>query len=613
MNFIFKPFETLIDPLDLPVSPMPDKSPLVLVWHFAKMFKGILALVFVLSVISALISLSTIWALSYVVDGISELGIERFLDENKNLLLFLFLLFVLIDPLVVFLQSSFMSQTVQTLLPAAIRWQGHKAVESQDMAFFEDIFAGQVASRISQVTGSVQAQLMTAMQTIPRVSIQFVGSFMLMLVLAWELAVPVFVWIIANALLAYWIVPRFLKRAAKVAKAKSKATGAMTEVYNNIAMVKLFAAENSESDSIRSVIYETIDTQHSENRSFILSNNTVHFFNALLIVAIFSIGVWGMLGEFISLGELVAGVTVSKSLSGSSYAFISLGQSISRTLGTITDAMPVMTQHPTITDKDDARELAVTKGEIRFENVRFSYNAGSEPVIHNLDLTIRPGERIGIIGLSGAGKSTLMSLLLRLRDINDGRITIDDQDIRDVKQASLRAQIGVVTQDVSLLNRSIRDNIRYGLPDATDEQIIKAAKQAEAWSFIETLKDNKGRIGLDAFVGDKGVKLSGGQRQRVTIARVLLKNAPILILDEATSALDSEAEAAIQQNLDQMMKSKTTIAIAHRLSTISALDRLIVMQDGKIIEEGSHAELVSSGGLYASLWKRQSGGFLAEQ
>lgn len=613
MNFIFKPFETLIDPLDLPVSPMPDKSPLVLVWHFAKMFRGILALVFVLSVISALISLSTIWALSYVVDGISELGIERFLDENKNLLLFLFLLFVLIDPLVVFLQSSFMSQTVQTLLPAAIRWQGHKAVESQDMAFFEDIFAGQVASRISQVTGSVQAQLMTAMQTIPRVSIQFVGSFMLMLVLAWELAVPVFVWIIANALLAYWIVPRFLKRAAKVAKAKSKATGAMTEVYNNIAMVKLFAAENSESDSIRSVIYETIDTQHSENRSFILSNNTVHFFNALLIVAIFSIGVWGMLGEFISLGELVAGVTVSKSLSGSSYAFISLGQSISRTLGTITDAMPVMTQHPTITDKDDARELAVTKGEIRFENVRFSYNAGSEPVIHNLDLTIRPGERIGIIGLSGAGKSTLMSLLLRLRDINDGRITIDDQDIRDVKQASLRAQIGVVTQDVSLLNRSIRDNIRYGLPDATDEQIIKAAKQAEAWSFIETLKDNKGRIGLDAFVGDKGVKLSGGQRQRVTIARVLLKNAPILILDEATSALDSEAEAAIQQNLDQMMKSKTTIAIAHRLSTISALDRLIVMQDGKIIEEGSHAELVSSGGLYASLWKRQSGGFLAEQ
>lgn len=613
MNFIFKPFETLIDPLDLPVSPMPDKSPLVLVWHFAKMFRGILALVFVLSVISALISLSTIWALSYVVDGISELGIERFLDENKNLLLFLFLLFVLIDPLVVFLQSSFMSQTVQTLLPAAIRWQGHKAVESQDMAFFEDIFAGQVASRISQVTGSVQAQLMTAMQTIPRVSIQFVGSFMLMLVLAWQLAVPVFVWIIANALLAYWIVPRFLKRAAKVAQAKSKATGAMTEVYNNIAMVKLFAAENSESDSIRSVIYETIDTQHSENRSFILSNNAVHFFNALLIVAIFSIGVWGMLGEFISLGELVAGVTVSKSLSGSSYAFISLGQSISRTLGTITDAMPVMTQHPTIIDKDDARELAVTKGEIRFENVRFSYNAGSEPVIHNLDLAINPGERIGIIGLSGAGKSTLMSLLLRLRDINDGRITIDDQDIRDVKQASLRAQIGVVTQDVSLLNRSIRDNIRYGLPDATDEQIIKAAKQAEAWSFIETLKDNKGRIGLDAFVGDKGVKLSGGQRQRVTIARVLLKNAPILILDEATSALDSEAEAAIQQNLDQMMKSKTTIAIAHRLSTISALDRLIVMQDGKIIEEGSHAELVGSGGLYASLWKRQSGGFLAEQ
>lgn len=613
INKLFSPFENLIKPLDLPIEPMPNRSPLVLVWHFAKMFKGILVLVFLLSVVSALISLSTIWALSYIVDGITEFGVEVFLARNQRLLIFFLLLFAVIDPLIVFMRSSFMSQTVQTLLPAAIRWQGHKSVEKQDMAFFEDIFAGQVASRISQVTGSVQTQLMTAMQTIPRVSIQFFGSFTLLLVLAWQLAVPVFFWIIANALLAYYIVPRFLERAAKVAKAKSHATGAMTEVYNNISMVKLFAAENSESDAIRSVINETIDTQHSENRSFILSNNAVHLLNAILIIAIFSVGIWGLLGKFVSLGELVAGITVARSLSGSSYAFISLGQSISRTLGTITDAMPVMTQQPTIIDKPDAKELPITQGKIKFENITFSYTLENDPIIRNLDLTIKPGERLGVIGLSGAGKSTLMGLLLRLREIDQGSISIDGNDIREVKQTSLRNQIGVVTQDVSLLNRSIRDNIRYGLPQASDEEIIRAAKQAEAWEFIETLKDNKGRIGLDAFVGDKGVKLSGGQRQRVTIARVLLKNAPILILDEATSALDSEAEAAIQENLNQMMEGKTTIAIAHRLSTISALDRLVVMQDGKIIEQGSHKKLVKSGGLYARLWERQSGGFLGEE
>ena len=613
LNRLFFPFENLIKPLDLPISPMPDTGPLQLVWHFAKMFKGILALVFILSTLSALISLATIWALSFIVDGITELGVQNFLDDNKALLTFFLLLFAVIDPLIVFIRSAFMSQTVQTLLPAAIRWQGHKAVESQDMAFFEDIFAGQVASRISQVTGSVQTQLMTAMQTIPRVTIQFVGSFTLLLVLAWQMAIPVFLWIMANGLLAYFIVPKFLERAAKVASAKSKATGAMTEIYNNIAMVKLFAAENSEADSIHSVIGETIDTQHKENRSYILSNNTVHILNAFLIISIFTIGIWGMLHEVISLGELVAGVTVARTLSGSSYAFISLGQSVSRTLGTITDAMPVMTSYPTINDKPDATELKIAKGRIDFKKVTFAYDEKSDPVIRTLDLKVKAGEKLGLIGLSGAGKSTLVALLLRLRDVNDGSIEIDGQDVRDVKQASLRKQIGVVTQDISLLNRSIRDNIRYGRPDATDEEIIQAAKQAEAWEFIENLKDNKGRMALNAFVGDKGVKLSGGQRQRVTIARVLLKDAPVLVLDEATSSLDSEAEAAIQQNLDTMMKDKTTIAIAHRLSTISAMDRLVVMQDGKIIEHGTHDKLVKSGGLYARLWDRQSGGFLGDK
>ena len=612
-NRIFRPFENLIKPLELPVRPLPNDGPLHLVWHFAKMFRRVLMVVFLLSTLSAFISLATIWALSFIVDGVTELGAEGFLNAHFSLLIIFLILFAVIDPLIMFVRSSFMSQTVQTLMPAAIRWQGHKSVEKQDIAFFEDIFAGQVASRISQVTGSVQAQMMTAMQTIPRVAIQFFGSFTLLIILAWQLAIPVFFWIIANALLAYIVVPKYLERASKVAAAKSKATGAMTEIYNNISMVKLFAAENSESDSIQNVIRETIDTQHTENRSYIISDSTVHLLNAFLIVSIFTIGIWGMIDGFVSLGELVAAVTVSRSLSVSSFAFIALGQSVSRTLGTITDAMPVMTNQSKINDKPNAPEIKIKTGGIHFKKITFTYDEKSDPVICNLSLKVKSGEKLGVVGLSGAGKSTLISLLLRLRDVNEGSVEVDTQDVRDIKQASLRKQIGVVTQDISLLNRSIRDNIRYGLPDATDEEIIIAAKQAEAWEFIVSLKDNKGRTGLDAFVGDKGVKLSGGQRQRVTIARVLLKDAPILVLDEATSALDSEAEAAIQQNLDTMMQGKTTIAIAHRLSTISAMDRLVVMQDGKIIEEGTHNKLVKSGGLYARLWDRQSGGFLAEK
>jgi len=609
---LFGPFENLIKPLDLPVHALPRKGPLRLVGHFAKMFRTILAIVLTLSTLSAVIGIASVWALSFIVDGVSNLGAQEFLDKHFLLLMLFGALFLFIEPLMKFIRSSFMLQTVQTLMPAAIRWQGHKAVEKQDIAFFEDVFAGQVASRISQITGSIQSQMLIAMEAIPRITIQFFGSFGLLVFLAWPLAMPVLVWIIANFILAYNVVPKYLQRAKKVAAAKSHATGAMTEIYNNIAMVKLFAAENSEADAIKGVINETIDTQHSENRSYIVSDTTVHLLNACLLVSIFTVGIWGMIGEFVTLGEFVAAATISTSLSASSFAFIGLGQSITRTLGTITDAMVVMTDISTINDKPNAPDLKLTKGRIDFNKITFAYDKNSEPVISDLSLSVKPGEKLGVVGLSGAGKSTLIGLLLRLRDVNNGSITLDGQDVRDVAQSSLRSQIGVVTQDISLLNRSIRDNIRYGLPNATDGEIKKAAQQAEAWEFIKTLKDNKGRNGLDAFVGDKGVKLSGGQRQRVSIARVLLKDAPVLVLDEATSALDSEAEAAIQQNLDRMMQDKTTIAIAHRLSTISAMDRLVVMQDGKIIEEGTHDKLVKSGGLYARLWERQSGGFLAD-
>lgn len=609
---IFRPFENLVRPFELQVRPMPGSGVWSLVWHFAKLFRGVLLTVALLSVISAGIGLAVVWALAFVVDGVTAQGAATFITTEKWVLAVLIFLFAIVDPIVTFVRGAFMAQTVQVLLPAAMRWQAHKAVEGQDVAFFEDVFAGQVASRIGQVTGAVQRSMMIAMQMVPRVVVSFGGAAVLLAALSPMMALPVVVWIALNIILAWFAVPVYAARSRKVAAATSRATGAMTDVYSNIAMVKLFAAEDSEAGAIRNVIGETIDTQHRENRAYVSTDALVHLLNVSLVVSIFAVGLWGLVSDFVSLGDFVAGAAIARTLSASSGMFIGLGQSVSRAYGTIADAMPIMTTPPTLIEVENAPPLKFVKGQILFDQVTFGYG-DADTVVRDLTLAIAPGERVALVGLSGAGKSTLVSLLMRLRDVDAGGVTIDGQNVRDVTQTSLRGQIGVVTQDVGLLHRSIRDNIRYGRPSATDAEVEAAAEAAQAMSFIRDLCDDKGRSGLDAFVGDRGVKLSGGQRQRVTIARVLLKDAPILVLDEATSALDSEAEAAIQENLDRLMTGKTTLAIAHRLSTIAAMDRIVVMDAGHIVEQGTHDALLVKDGLYARLWARQSGGFLTRQ
>lgn len=623
---VFKPFETLVKPLDLPVVPIPDKGPIFVVLHFAKMFKGVLATVMLLSVISALFSLLLVWALAFVVDGVVASGAEQFVSDNLSLLILIAILVVVVDPALSFIKGAFSQQSAGTLLPAAMRWQSHKAVENQDVSFFEDTYAGQVASRIEQVTSSVQRQLFLAVQHIPAISVEFIGSVGLLLYLAWQLALPILIWILLNALLAMWAIPSFIKRSARVAEASSRATGVMTDVYGNISLVKSYSAEASESDSIRKVLLDTIDTRHAESRQYILFEFGMRLLNALLAISVFVIGVFGMLKGFVSVGDFVAAVTITRAVIGSAYAFLGLGFTISQALGTIRDAMPVLTTRPAVTDKSTAEPFVIGDGEIVFDNVSYSYNntdveadytrpsqeEDAVPlVIDNFDLRIKPKEKVGLVGVSGSGKSTLIALLLRLRDVDSGSIQVDGQDVRNVLQASLRREIGVISQDAFLLNRSVRDNVKYGAPDATDDAIVHALELAEALDFVQDMQDKEGRRGLDAMVGDKGVKLSGGQRQRLSIARVLLKDAKILLLDEATSALDSEAEAEIQRKLTRIMENKTTLVIAHRLSTIIQMDRLIVIDKGSIKEQGTHDELVKAQGLYAKLWARQSGGFLA--
>ena len=616
---IFAPFENFVRPLDLVVRPMPNRGPWALVLHFVSMFRVPLAIVTMLAIISALIGLAVVWAIAFIVDGVTTLGARGFLNAHGGTLVWLIAVLAILDPIVSLVRNAFLSQTAAVSLSYAIRWQAHKAIERQDMAFHEDLFAGQVGSRIGQVTGMVRQQMLSGVADVPQFAISVLGSVALLLALAPPLAAPVAIWVVLNVVIAWRALPLYERLSAKLAGATSGAFGTMTDVYANIETVKLFAAEDTEAGAIRRSFTEAIASEHAARRVGLTVEALIHLVNVALWVAIIAVGLWSILNGWASVGEFVAATALTRMLVGYSGAFIGFAQLFAEGIGTIRDAMPVLTTPPKIVDAPDAGPLAsLGEGEantpaavprIRFEHVSFAYREGA-PVIRNLSLSVTRGERVGLVGPSGAGKSTLVRLLLRLREVDGGAVRIDGRDVREVTQASLRRAIGVVTQDAALLHRSVRDNVRYGDPDATDEQVWSALRAAEADGFVRELEDGEGRIGLDAFTGDRGVKLSGGQRQRIAVARAILKDAPILVLDEATSALDSETEAAIQSALANVMRGKTVIAIAHRLSTIAAMDRLVVMEDGRIEESGTHAELIERDGTYARLWERQSGGFL---
>ena len=549
--------------------------------------------------------------LGRIVDWLSATTPARlWADQGHNLVL---LAGVLTGSLVlVAFQSLLKQQAMAGNFPMLLRWNFHRLMLAQSMHFYQDEFAGRISTKVMQTALAVRDAWMILAELLVFVVIYFV-TIMVMLggFDRWLLA-PFTGWLLLYGSALWYFVPRLGKVARAQADARSMMTGRITDAYTNIATVKLFSHSQREAGYARSAMQEFLVTVQAQMR-FVTSFEIVnHALSMALIASTAGSALWLWTQGQVGVGALAAATAMALRLNGISHWVMWEMASLFEHIGTVQDGINTLSRPHSVVDRADATPLQVSLGDVRFEHVGFAYG-GTKRVIDDLSLHIRPGEKVGLVGRSGAGKSTIVNLLLRLFDIESGRVLIDGQDISHATQESLRAQVGMVTQDTSLLHRSVRDNILYGRPDASDAQMIVAAKRAEAHEFILGLTDPKGRSGFDAHVGERGVKLSGGQRQRIAIARVMLKDAPILLLDEATSALDSEVEAAIQASLYRLMEGKTVVAIAHRLSTIAAMDRLIVLDQGRIVEQGDHRSLLAQGGLYARLWAHQSGGFLGEE
>ena len=603
-------FERLVDPYPLDEPKTPPMGFVAFIWHHTRDVSPWVVVMGLCSVAIGLGEALLFGFLGTIVDWLADRDRATFLAQEGWTLLGLGVFTLLLLPGIGFLQTALMHQTLAGNHPMLVRWLAHRHLLRQPMSFYADEFAGRIATKVMQSALAVRDVVMSTFDIFAYVIAFFVGMLVVAAQADWRLMMPMLAWALVYVALMIYFVPRLGRLSERQADARSVMTGRIVDAYTNIQTVKLFAHAEREKDYARDAMSDFLGTVHRQMRLVTWFNTWNYFFNMLLLFSIAGLGIWFWLDGEIGLGAFAISMALVMRLNGLSHWIMWEVTRLFEAVGTVADGKAMLSQAPKVTDADDAPSLDVTRGEIVFEGIRFHYGK-TRGVIDHLDLTVRPGEKIGLVGPSGAGKTTLMNLLLRLHDLEAGRILIDGQDIARVSQDSLRAAIGVVTQEPALLHRSIRDNIAYGRPEASDDEVFEAARRANALEFIAGLSDLKGRTGLDAHVGERGVKLSGGQRQRIAIARVFLKNAPILVLDEATSALDSEVEAVIQESLFELMEGKTVIAIAHRLSTIAALDRLVVLDRGRIVEEGSHAELTEAGGLYARLWTRQSGGFIA--
>jgi len=611
---LFRFFESRLPPYPAAEPHLPPKAFLAFVWDGTRGLRGYVAAMAGLSAAIAIYEALLFAVLGVVVDWISTSASPGTLWAERKAALIGITALLLVSVVLVALQTSIKHQVLAINFPLRLRWNFHRLMLGQSMAFYADEFAGRITTKIMQTALAVRDMIFTTTDVVIGMGIYLVTILVLLAGFDARLLLPFAAWMVAYGLACWYFVPRLGQVGKAQADARSVMTGRITDAYTNIATVKLFSHTRRESEFARAAMDAFKLTGYAQMRLVSL----FEIVNQLLVVAMI-LGACGTALWLWSAGEVGAGAVAAVTamtlrVSGHAHWVMWEMTTLFESVGTIQDGINTLTRPRAVVDAPDAKPLVVTQGEVRFEDMSFAYGSGPDarPVIDRLNLTIRPGEKIGLIGRSGAGKSTLVNLLLRFHDVQSGRILIDGQDIARVTQDSLRRHIGMVTQDTSLLHRSMRDNILYGRPDASEADLHQAAERAEAADFIATLTDLQGRTGYDAHVGERGVKLSGGQRQRVAIARVMLKDAPILLLDEATSALDSEVEAAIQQSLDGLMQGKTVIAIAHRLSTIAAMDRLIVMDAGRIVEEGTHAQLLGQGGVYARLWGHQSGGFLGE-
>jgi ATP-binding cassette subfamily B multidrug efflux pump len=613
LSRLFERFEKHIDPFTGDGSVRPPATLAAFYWHFVGQSRGVFALLLFMGFCAGVLEASLFAFVGSLVDRMRvATSPETFFADNGTLLLFMAFVAAVLRPAVSFVHDLVKHQMIGGSFTSLVRWQSHAYVLRQSLGFFQNDFAGRVANKVMQAGPAVRESVVQAIDAVWFVGVYWLTALVLFASADWRLIGPLVIWFAAYVLVLRYFIPRLKARAIETSEARSMLTGRIVDSYTNILTVKLFAHTEREDAYAKAAMQEQLDKLQVQLRLTTLMETSLFALNGLLLVGMsaLAISLWSQQAVTIGAIALVMGLTI-RIVNMSGWVMWTVA-GIFENLGIAYESMETISRPWTVLDKPGARALSVPKGEIAFDNVTFHYGKRGG-VIEGLSLRIAPGEKVGLVGRSGAGKSTLVSLLMRFYDAEGGRILIDGQDIAEVTQESLRSQIGLVTQDTSLLHRSVLDNILYGRPEAGLEAAKAAARRAHADQFIPELEDLAGRKGYSAHVGERGVKLSGGQRQRIAIARVLLKDAPVLVLDEATSALDSEVEAAIQESLRELMAGKTVIAIAHRLSTIAAMDRLVIMDQGRIVEEGSHAELLRRGGLYADLWARQSGGFLAQE